>query len=266
MSSSACAPDRLARQAIGTGWARTARHRHRRPGRRSRPTGMVKLAPNFAWRDVALQGALAQELESLGVTGLRIQVQNDYDVAALSEVRVRFAAAARSLIYLGLGVGVGAGIIVRDRLFLGRRRRGLCRRSRHSICNSKGRYAPAGARAAPRRSSACAPSAPDHQPRRRLIPGHETIPAHLLDRNDEAAALAVRRAGHYLSVLIQNLWTYFQSGKNCRSAVRRANWAPPFLDAAQACLERYSGTVVCPCRKSSYRFGSRSVAVGAAAW
>lgn len=35
----------------------------------------------------------------------------------------------------------------------------------------------------------------------------------LLERGDEAALLAVRRSGHYLGVLIQNLWTYFNPGR-----------------------------------------------------
>lgn len=39
--------------------------------------GIVKLAPNLPWRDVAFQSELSQELSaSVGVTGLRIQVQN----------------------------------------------------------------------------------------------------------------------------------------------------------------------------------------------
>ena len=121
--------------------------------------GMVKLAPNFAWRDVALLGTLSHELELLGVTGLRIQVQNDYDVAALSEYEFGSPPQPDPLIYLGLGVGVGRRHHrSRSGYFL--EPRALPERSATPFCNSKDRYVLADARVAPKPSLACVPSAP----------------------------------------------------------------------------------------------------------
>ena len=224
--------------------------------------GMVKLAPNFAWRDVALQSALAQELESLGVTGLRIQVQNDYDVAALSEYEFGSPPQPDPLIYLGLGVGVGAGIIVRDRLFLGAE--GFAGEVGHSILQLEGPVCSCGRKG-------CAETFIGLRAISTQIIGHagDLIPVetirHLLDRNDEAAALAVRRAGHYLGVLIQNLWTYFNPGRIVLGGPS-CELGAPFLDAAHTCLERYSQDCGLPLPEIQLsRFGSRSVAVGAAA-
>jgi len=203
--------------------------------------GVVKLAPNFPWRDVAFQTDLAQELTILGVTGLRIQVQNDYDVAALSEYEFGASPLPDPLIYLGLGVGVGAAIIVREGP--------VC------SCGRKG----------------CAETFIGQRAISTQIIGHagEILPVdamrQLLERNDAAAILAARRAGHYLGVLIQNLWTYFNPGRIVLGG-SMCELGAPFLDAAQSCLDRYAedcGLQLPDIQLS--RFGSRSVAVGAAA-
>lgn len=232
------------------------------PGHVLDQQGMVKLAPNFGWRDVAFQSALMQELESQGISGLRIQVQNDYDVAALSEYEFGSAPLPDPLIYLGLGVGVGAGIIVRDRLFLGAE--GFAGEVGHSILQLEGPVCSCGRKG-------CAETFIGQRAISTQIIGHagDLIPVetirHLLDRNDEAVLLAVRRAGHYLGVLIQNIWTYFNPGRIVLGGPS-CELGAPFLDAAQACLERYAedcGLQLPEIQLS--RFGSRSVAVGAAA-
>jgi predicted NBD/HSP70 family sugar kinase len=224
--------------------------------------GMVKLAPNLPWRDVAFLETLSQELEALGTRGLQIQVQNDYDVAALSEYEFGEAPLPDPLIYLGLGVGVGAGVIVRDRLFLGAE--GYAGEVGHSILQVEGPVCSCGRRG-------CAETFVGQRAISAQINGNagellsvETI-RHLLERNDAAAMLAVRRAGHYLGVLIQNLWTYFNPGRIVLGGPL-CELGAPFLEAAQSCLGRYAedcGMSLPEIQLS--RFGSRSVAVGAAA-
>jgi predicted NBD/HSP70 family sugar kinase len=224
--------------------------------------GVVKLAPNFPWRDVAFQSDLAQQLASIGVAGLRVQVQNDYDVAALSEYEFGADPVPDPLIYLGLGVGVGAGIIVRDRLFLGAE--GFAGEVGHSILQLEGPVCSCGRKG-------CAETFIGQKAISTQIFGHagEIMPVatmrHLLERNDEAAILAVRRAGHYLGVLIQNLWTCFNPARIVLGGPL-CELGATILDAARSCLERYAADcgLQLPEIKLS-RFGSRSVAVGAAA-
>lgn len=224
--------------------------------------GVVKLAPNFPWRDVAFQADLAQELATLGVPELRIQVQNDYDVAALSEYEFGTAPLPDPLIYLGVGVGVGAGIIVRDRLFLGAE--GFAGEVGHSILQLEGPVCSCGRKG-------CAETFIGQRAISTQIIGHagEILPVDqmrlLLERGDAASVLAARRAGHYLGVLIQNLWTYFNPGRIVLGG-SVCELGEPFLEAAKSCLDRYAqdcGLQLPDIQLS--RYGSSSVAVGAAA-
>jgi predicted NBD/HSP70 family sugar kinase len=224
--------------------------------------GVVKLAPNFPWRDIAFQTELAQELTALGVPGIRIQVQNDYDVAALSEYEFGSSPLPDPLIYLGVGVGVGAGIIVRDRLFLGAE--GFAGEVGHSILQLEGPVCSCGRKG-------CAETFIGQRAISTQIVGHagEILPVEtirqLLEHNDAATILAARRAGHYLGVLIQNIWTYFNPGRIVLGG-SMCELGAPFLDAARLCLDRYAencGLQLPEIQLS--RYGARSVAVGAAA-
>lgn len=224
--------------------------------------GTVKLAPNFAWRDVAFLDCLKQELATLGVDDLRILVQNDYDVAALGEHEFGDAPLPDPLVYLGLGVGVGAGMIVRDRLFLGAE--GFAGEVGHSILQLEGPVCSCGRRG-------CAEAFIGLRAISTRISGHsddllsvETI-HRLLEREDEGALLSVRRAGRYLGVLIQNLWTYFNPGRIVLGGPL-CDLGAPLLDAAYSCLDVYAQDCALQLPEIRLaRFGSRSVAIGAAA-
>lgn len=224
--------------------------------------GVVKLAPNFPWRDVAFQANLSQELTILGVSDLRVHVQNDYDVAALSEYEFSEAPLPDPLIFLGLGIGVGAGIVVRDRLFLGAE--GFAGEVGHSILQVEGPGCSCGRKG-------CAETFIGQRALSTRITGNadHLLPVenirHLLEQSDEAALLAVRGAGHYLGVLLQNLWTYFNPGRIVLGGPL-CELGAPFLDAAQSCLERYSQDCGMPLPEIQLsRFGAHAVAVGAAA-
>ena len=224
--------------------------------------GTVKLAPNFAWRDVAFLDCLKRELAALGVEDLRLQVQNDYDIAALGEHEFGEAPLPDPLVYLGLGVGVGAGVIVRDRLFLGAE--GFAGEVGHSTLQLDGPVCSCGRKG-------CAEAFIGLRAISTRISGHsddllpvETIRL-LLARGDEAAVLSVRRAGRYLGVLIQNLWTYFNPGRIVLGGPL-CELGAPFLDAAHSCLEDYARDCALQFPETRLaRFGSRSVAIGAAA-
>lgn len=232
------------------------------PGAVLDTTGVVKLAPNLAWRDVPFQAGLLQELVRYEVSGLPIQVQNDYDVAALAEYEFGEEIAPDPLICLGLGVGVGAGIVVRDRLFLGAQ--GFAGEVGHSILQVEGPLCSCGRRG-------CAETFIGLRAISTQISGQPgdllpvaTIRA-LLARNDEAALLAARRAGHYLGVLIQNLWTYFNPGRIVLGGPT-CELGAPFLDAATSCIERYAADCGLPLPEIRLsRFGGHSIAVGGAA-
>ena len=224
--------------------------------------GTVKLAPNFAWRDVAFRANLAHELAVLGVPDLSVLVQNDYDVAALGEYEFGEAPLPDPLIYLGLGVGVGAGVIVRDRLFLGAE--GFAGEVGHSILQLEGPVCSCGRRG-------CAEAFIGLRAISTRISGHanDLLPVdtirRLLEREDEAALLSVRRAGHYLGVLIQNLWTYFNPGRIVIGGPV-CEFGAPLLDPAYACLDRYAKDCALTLPEIRLaRFGSRSIAIGAAA-
>lgn len=232
------------------------------PGAVLDPQGVVKLAPNIAWRDVAFQADLTAQLAAVGVHDLPVQVQNDYDAAALGEYEFGEAPLPDPLIYLGLGVGVGAGIIVRDRLFLGAE--GYAGEVGHSILQFEGPLCSCGRKG-------CAETFIGQRAISARIAGNtsDLLPVDtirgLLERDDEVALLAVRRAGHYLGVLIQNLWTYFNPGRIVLGGAL-CELGAPFLDSAQACLDNYSQDCGLQLPEIQLcRFGSHSVAVGAAA-
>lgn len=138
------------------------------------------------------------------------------------------------LIYLGLGVGVGAGVVVRGRLFLGAD--GFAGEVGHSILQVEGPVCSCGRRG-------CAEAFIGQRAVSTRISGRaddlltvDTI-RQLLDRNDESAHLSVRRAGHYLGVLIQNPGTSFNPGRVVIGGPL-CDLGSPLLDAAFSCLRR----------------------------
>ena len=224
--------------------------------------GTVKLAPNLGWRDYSFHAVFSAELAASGVADLPILVQNDYDVAVLGEYEFGEAPLPDPLIYLGLGVGVGAGVVVRGRLFLGAD--GFAGEVGHSILQVEGPVCSCGRRG-------CAEAFIGQRAVSTRISGRaddlltvDTI-RQLLDRNDESAHLSVRRAGHYLGVLIKNLWTSFNPGRVVIGGPL-CDLGSPLLDAAFSCLEGFSRDCSLPLPELRLaRFGSRSVGMGAAA-
>lgn len=88
------------------------------PGMIDSKNGRVIFAGNLAWKDVEI-GPMVAEL-----TGLRVKIANDANVAALGEVKFGVAKGFDSAIMLTLGTGVGGGIVVDGALIEGNKSAG----------------------------------------------------------------------------------------------------------------------------------------------
>ncbi|MGY1718968.1 ROK family protein [Blastococcus sp. SYSU DS0552] len=77
--------------------------------------GVVTLAPNIGWRDVAVLDGLRARLG----TDFPIRVENDANLSAIAEWAMGSEARTSDLVYLTGEVGVGGGVIVGGRLLRG---------------------------------------------------------------------------------------------------------------------------------------------------
>jgi predicted NBD/HSP70 family sugar kinase len=84
--------------------------------------GVVRLAPNLDWRDVALAAALTERSDVLGVTldEQTLSVDNEANLAALAELHAS-PQPRPSFLYISGEIGVGAGIVLEGRLLRGAR-------------------------------------------------------------------------------------------------------------------------------------------------
>jgi len=79
-------------------------------------TGVVTVAPNLGWREVAVVDELRRRLPGSGVP---VRVENDANVSAIAEWAMGSEARTPDLVYLTGEVGVGGGVIVAGRLLRG---------------------------------------------------------------------------------------------------------------------------------------------------
>jgi glucokinase len=100
------------------------------PGRVDPLTGMVTVAVNLGWTDLALRDALEARL------GRPCVIENDARAAALGLHRRRVLGAADDIAYLAVGTGIAAGVILAGRLHRGAR--GLAGEIGHAIADSAG--------------------------------------------------------------------------------------------------------------------------------
>ena len=68
--------------------------------------GVIVLAPNLDWHHVPFKEILGSRLD------LRVEIDNDANVAALAEARVGVGAGCSSLLFMTLGTGIGGGLIL----------------------------------------------------------------------------------------------------------------------------------------------------------
>lgn len=76
-------------------------------------TGVLRFAPNLAWRDVPLVGHLEAEL------GLPVVADNDNTAAAWGEHRFGAGRGYHDILLVGVGTGIGGGIVSGGKLFRG---------------------------------------------------------------------------------------------------------------------------------------------------
>jgi glucokinase len=85
------------------------------PGPLDPEAGVVFFAPNMpGWHNVPLRAILAER------TGLRVELNNDANVAALGEWMFGGGRDYRHIVYITVSTGIGAGAIIDGRLLLGR--------------------------------------------------------------------------------------------------------------------------------------------------
>lgn len=75
--------------------------------------GVLRFAPNLAWRDLPIAAAMREAL------GLPCQVDNDASMAAYGEYRFGAGRGYRHMLLVTVGTGIGGGIISDGRLFRG---------------------------------------------------------------------------------------------------------------------------------------------------
>jgi len=76
-------------------------------------TGILRFAPNLAWRDASLVERVRDPL------GLPTLAENDNTAAVWGEVRIGAARGFRHVLHVGVGTGIGGGIVIDGRLYRG---------------------------------------------------------------------------------------------------------------------------------------------------
>lgn len=77
------------------------------------PAGIMRFAPNLAWRELKLVDEIG------GSLGLPTIAENDANAAAWAEVRFGAARGCRHALFVGVGTGIGGGIVSDGRLVRG---------------------------------------------------------------------------------------------------------------------------------------------------
>jgi predicted NBD/HSP70 family sugar kinase len=206
------------------------------PGAFDEASGLLRFAPNMGWRNIAIVALFTRALAQAGVPPMDLHVRNEADAAALSEYEFCGLSAQESLLFVSCDVGVGAGIVLNDRLFSGAQ--GSAGEVGHSVLQMDGLPCSCGRRG-------CA----------------ETF----LGAQALARMARPEEGGHYLGVLLQNLWTLFNpsvlvvGGASCERY-------PGLVERAQKTLQAYahSSGMEAPGVRSA-RYGRLASAVGAAA-
>jgi len=229
------------------------------PGGVDEAGGFLHFAPNLGWRDVPFGPLLRQRLAGTALGGVPLFVQNEADVAALGEMEFNPAVTSGSLLYLSMNQGVGAGVVFNDQLLTGSR--GFAGEVGHVVLQINGPTCSCGRRG-------CAEALVGSRSILGAAQDHPRPLAEILRRLDERRAdtvRAVRKAGGWLGVLLQNLAAAYDPGCIVIGG-QMAELGDVFLQPALRTLNDYAeaANLSPPVVRTSH-FGQDAVAVGAAA-
>ncbi len=210
------------------------------PGAMDIKTGMLRIAPNLGWRNVAISTLWFAALAEFGLEEMPTSIQNEADCAALGEYEFARLASTDALIFVTCDVGVGAGIVLNDRIYAGAQ--GLAGEIGHNILVPGGDLCSCGRRG-------CAET---------------MIGARALERQCKATG-DVAQAGQALGILLQNLWTAFNPGQFVMGGKSVMRY-PALLKHAKETLAAYADAAgMSPPEIRLARYGFFTSAVGAAA-
>jgi len=228
------------------------------PGGVDEASGYLHFAPNLHWRDVPVGELMAEKLAGSALAGVPLFLQNEADVAAIGEMEFNPGEAADPLLFVSVSQGVGAGVIVGDRLLMGRR--GFAGEVGHIVLQVGGPACSCGRRGCAEALIGARAMLAD--------PGDEDPLAEVQRRlagGDAETARAVKKAGTYLGVLLQNLAAAYDPGCIVLGGAA-VELGDAFLQPALDTLNDFAEAAELsppPVRRS--RFGADAVAVGAAA-
>lgn len=106
------------------------------PGPIDLATGIVRVAPNLGWENVALRDLVAARLGMAGA------IDNDANCATLGEWWLGAARGARHVVGLTIGTGIGGGLVLDGRIYHGAS--GVAGEVGHTTIDSNGRRCPCG--------------------------------------------------------------------------------------------------------------------------
>ncbi|RYF42841.1 MAG: ROK family transcriptional regulator [Comamonadaceae bacterium] len=231
---------RLAHDALGALGLRLSGVGVGLPGAFDDTTGVVRFAPNLGWRNVDFLTQITRALAQAGLPHVPVHTQNEADTAALSEYEFFGGDGEDAMVFVNCDVGVGAGIVLNDRLFAGAQ--GMAGEIGHTILQVGGPLCSCG----------------------RLGCAEAFIGARAIASNI-AQLGGIGPAGHFLGVLLQNLWTTFNpsvlvvGGSSCARHPELVQMARDTLNAYAA-----SAGMAAPVVRTA-RYGMLAPAAGAAA-
>ncbi|HSW05979.1 ROK family transcriptional regulator [Aquabacterium sp.] len=232
------------------------------PGGVDEANGILRFAPNLAWRDVPFGDLLREKIAGTALAGTPLFLQNEADVAALGELEFSAPQASDPLLYVSLNQGVGAGVIVGGRLLTGSR--GFAGEVGHIVLQLNGPACSCGRRG-------CAEALIG--PRAMLQRSDEQDPAlsplavvrERLAAGDAPTLKAINKAGSYLGMLLQNLAAAYDPARIVLGGAV-VELGDAFLKPALKTLNDYAAAAnLEPPLVQTSRFGADAVAVGAAA-
>lgn len=229
------------------------------PGGVDEARGFLHFAPNLQWRDAPIGTLLADKLVGTTLAGIPLFVQNEADVAALGEMEFNPSSAADPLLYVSINQGVGAGVVVGDQLLTGSR--GFAGEVGHMVLQLNGPLCSCGRRGCAEALIGLRAMLPDsEEPAQPLA----EIQRRVADE-DADTLRAVKKAGSYLGVLLQNLASAYDPGRIVLGG-SVVDLGDAFVQPALRTLNAYADAAsLCPPTVQTSHFGADAVAVGAAA-